>query len=201
MFKSPNNRRHLAVFPATWYTLVNHTPSPSQTRPHSSTWGLGLGQLAPPGPRVEVILVGAWLASYWHDQPMDDSFVYVLPFVILRCRSVIDHRRNTREMTSKMRPPKTTKPRRTRVLRVSRGFASWQKQRKRSRTEPDGRDGRLGRVLGPLLDLVLRLAHARLVILGELEVCPPLLRCLRLWALRLVNGRLGGKNTARVPLW
>lgn len=60
------------------------------------------------------------------------------------------------------------------------------------RTEPDGRDGRLGRVLGPLLDLVLGLAHARLVVLGELEVCPPLLGCLRLWAAPLVGGsRLG----------
>lgn len=48
------------------------------------------------------------------------------------------------------------------------------------RTEPDGRDGRLGQVLGALFDLVLRLAAARLLVFGELEVCPSLLRCLRL---------------------
>ncbi len=60
-----------------------------------------------------------------------------------------------------------------------------------ARTEPDGRDGRLRRVLGPLLDLVLGLAHARLVVLGELEVGPPLLGCLRLLLLVLVGRWVG----------
>jgi hypothetical protein len=44
--------------------------------------------------------------------------------------------------------------------------------------QPDWGNRGLGHVLGSLLDLLLRLAHARLVPLGELEVCPPLLRCL-----------------------
>lgn len=53
------------------------------------------------------------------------------------------------------------------------------------RTEPNWRDGRLLHLLSALLELILRLAHARLVLLGELEVCPPLLRCLGLWVWRL----------------
>lgn len=47
-------------------------------------------------------------------------------------------------------------------------------------TEPEHGDGRLGCLLDALLDLVARLAHARLVLLGELCVAPALLRCLRL---------------------
>lgn len=49
-------------------------------------------------------------------------------------------------------------------------------------TEPDRRDGRLERLLGPLLDLFLRLSALRLLLLEELCVGSPLLRCLRLEA-------------------
>lgn len=54
-----------------------------------------------------------------------------------------------------------------------------------SRTEPERRDGRLGQVLGPLLELRLRLAAAGLLLPGELQVRPPLLQRLRL---RVVPG-------------
>lgn len=47
-------------------------------------------------------------------------------------------------------------------------------------TKPNGRDRRLEVPLLLLLELVLRLAHAGLVLLGELLVCPSLLRCLSL---------------------
>jgi hypothetical protein len=48
-------------------------------------------------------------------------------------------------------------------------------------TEPHGRDGRLGLgLLDHLLDLILRLAHALLLLLQELGVRSPLLGCLGL---------------------
>ena len=43
------------------------------------------------------------------------------------------------------------------------------------RTEPERRDGRLLCLLDALLDLVLRLAHAQLVLLRELGIAPALL--------------------------
>jgi hypothetical protein len=49
---------------------------------------------------------------------------------------------------------------------------------KAEENKPEWGNRGLGQVLGSLLDLLLRLAHARLVPLGELKVCPPLLRCL-----------------------
>lgn len=49
-----------------------------------------------------------------------------------------------------------------------------------SRTDPKGRDGRLLDALFALLDLVARLAHAGLLILGEFGVATSLLGSLRL---------------------
>lgn len=94
-----------------------------------------------------------------------------------------DHRRKIREITSKMRPPKTTKPRRTRMFSISTNPAHSRTtggKVENPLTEPDWGDGRLGRVLGTLLELVLGLAASGLLLLGELEVGPPLLRCLGL---------------------
>ena len=54
-------------------------------------------------------------------------------------------------------------------------------------TEPKGRDGGLGRVLGALLDLALGLAAARVLVLGELGVSPPLFQRLRLFFVVLAS--------------
>lgn len=55
-----------------------------------------------------------------------------------------------------------------------------EKGRGRALTDPEHGDGRLGRLLGALLDLLLRLAHLGLLHLGELGVAAALLECLRL---------------------
>lgn len=47
-------------------------------------------------------------------------------------------------------------------------------------TEPEEGDGRLGGLLGALLELVLRLAHLVLLVFGELGVAPALLEGLGL---------------------
>jgi hypothetical protein len=70
-------------------------------------------------------------------------------------------------------------------------------------TEPDGRDGALWQVLCPLLDLVVRLAHARLLLLCKLCVAPPLLGGLGLftegWKLCQRQGKSGQEGIQLLP--
>ncbi|KAL7812289.1 hypothetical protein V8C26DRAFT_407495 [Trichoderma gracile] len=51
----------------------------------------------------------------------------------------------------------------------------------REHSEPEQGDGRLGRLLCALLELVLRLAHLGLLVFGELGVAPALLEGLGLF--------------------
>ena len=95
-------------------------------------------------------------------------------------RRVSIHLLKKRERTSKTMPPKTMKARRTRENVSYRLFFLELCCLVGELTQPEGRDGRLLRLLGLLLDLVLGLAAAGLLVLDEFEVRTSLLWCLRL---------------------
>lgn len=111
-----------------------------------------------------------------------------------------------RARASKTRPPKTTKTRRaaggggggvsnngSEARGPTKGGG---RKGERPRTDPEHGDGRLWRLLGAALDLVLGPAHARLLVLGELCVAPALLEGLGL-ASRGARGR--GEGARRQP--
>lgn len=82
------------------------------------------------------------------------------------------YRKKMREMSSNIKPPKTTKPRitaRNNSVR-SLGMQRMHVEKLGALTEPEGRDGRLELLLGPLLDVGLRLATTSVLLLDELGV-------------------------------
>lgn len=98
-----------------------------------------------------------------------------------------------RERTSNIIPPKTTKAsrpvaQRSRVRTLLISSAQWVTGGVAGvHTEPQGGDGRLGSLLGPLLELLAGLAAPRLLLLDELEVRASLLGGLRLQSIDRVD--------------